>query len=196
MKETSNFIFLVLLTVLFISCNKKGNDEAEIRFMYYNLENLGWKSKLHSETIDNLNFTGTEVPIQYYLLKDMGNTNLIKVDSIYELNKRERVIEFTFKNDTEEDLLTEKFTKMDYESSVKYMSFTIKDDFYVVTTKHDTIKCDGVLFERNFKIAPYNKVMLYFSNISPDEQIQLVYNDRLFQKGTIKFSFTNPILKL
>ncbi len=193
MKDLIRIIFLFFV-ILNISCKKNKSDE--ISFRYYNLESSGWKSRNHSEVVDNIGFTGTEVPIQYYLLKDMGKTNLLKVDSIYEQNKRERVIEFVFQDDSEDDLLKEKYTDLDYESSVKYMSFKMQDDFYVVTQKFDTIKCSGSLFERSFKVAPQNKIMLYFSNIDPNDKIQLVYNDKLFKKGVLKFNFADPILKL
>jgi hypothetical protein len=189
-----------LLFIFLIACNKEKKedfrDDSKIRFRYYNLENMGWKSKLYSQKVDGINFTATEVPIQYYLLKDQGNEDLIKVDSLYEKNKTERIIEFTFIEDNEEDLLQEKFTQMNYESAVKYMSFTIQKDFIAVTSKNDTIECSGVLFERNFKVAPINKIMLFFSNINPNEKIQLVYQDHLFKKGTLKFRFKDPILNL
>lgn len=190
----------ILLILLFLtSCKKEESkiDESDaIRFRYYNLENAGWKSRQHSQKVENIIFTATEVPIQYYLLKDKGNENLNAVDSIYEKNKKERIIEFTFQDENEDDLLKEKYTKIDYESSVKYMSFFIDKDYYVVTSKNDTIKCSGVTFERSFKIAPYNKVLLFFSNIDPNEKIQLVYQDNLFRKGTLKFRFKEPIVNL
>ncbi len=190
-------ISLFLILILFSCADKKeAPDDAEIRFRYYNLENQGWKSKLHTQQIENINFTATEVPIQYYLLKDMGDEDLIKVDSIYEDNKRERVIEFAFEEEKEKDLLLKEFTNLEYQDAVKYMSFTIEKDFYVVTSKKDTIRCQGVLFERNFKVAPSNKVLLFFSNIDPNDKIQLVYQDNLFGKGTIKFNFIDQLLNL
>jgi len=188
-------LFLVLL---FFSCaeKKESSGDEEIRFRYYNLENQGWKSKTHLQKVDNIGFTATEVPIQYYLLKELGDTNLVKVDSIYEENKRERVIEFTFEEEKENDLLKEEFTRLNYQKSVEYMSFTIEKDFYAVTSKKDTIRCNGVQFERNFKVAPSNKLLLFFSGIDPDDKIQLVYQDNLFGKGTIKFNFVDPLLNL
>lgn len=190
-------IKLFLLFLLF-SCSDKKQvpDDSEIRFRYFNLENRGWKSKLHVQKIDNISFTATDVPIQYYLLKELGDADLVKVDSIYEENKRERVIEFAFEEDSEKDLLQEKFTHLDYKKAVEYMSFTIEKDFYAVTPKNDTIKCSGVQFERNFKVAPSNKILLFFSGINPDDKIQLVYQDNLFGKGTIKFNFVDPLLNL
>lgn len=192
----------ILIGCLFFlaSCQKNNEivqkDDSEIRYRYYNLENQGWKSKLHSEKIDAMTFAATEVPIIYYLLKDLGDKNLFNVDSIYEKNKRERIIEFTFEGDKQDDLLKSDYTQMDYESAVKYISFTIQKDFYAVTSSKDTVKCSGVLFERNYRVLPFNKVLLFFSNINPEDNIQLVYHDNLYRKGTIKFNFTEQLLNL
>lgn len=196
MKGLNNFIYISVL-LFCISCKKQDiTDDSKIRYGYYNLQNIGWKSKQYTQKADNVYYTATEVPIQYYLLKDQGNQNLNRVDSIYEKNKRERIIEFEFIDELEDDLLQNKYTGLDYESSVKYMSFDIQKDFYVVTSKKDTIQCSGSLFERSFKVAPNNKLMLFFSNIDPFEKIQLVYQDNLFKKGTLKFRFKDPILNL
>lgn len=191
-------ISMLLLLALFYSCKEEKDaqgDEA-IRFRYYNLENQGWKSRLHVQQVDNISYTATEVPLQYYLLKDMGDADLVRVDSIYEENKHERVIEFVFQQAQEKDLLQEEFTKLGYQKSVEYMAFTIEKDFYAVTSKKDTIRCNGVQFERNFKVAPSNKLLLFFSGIAPDDKIQLVYEDKLFGKGTLKFNFVDPLLNL
>lgn len=187
--NTLVFIFFVLL---FISCKKEQKNrqqDSEIRDRYFNLEKVGWKSRSYTQMVDDIGFTATEVPIQYYLLKDLGNESLQKVDSLYEENKRERIIEFTFQQDEEKDLLGKDFTGMDYTDAVKYMSFGLDKDFYVVTSKKDTILCSGVNFERNYKIAPFQKVLLFFSGIEPNDKIQLIYNDYLFRKGTLKFKF-------
>lgn len=186
------FIFFILF---FISCNKEQKstqNDSEIRDRYFNLEKIGWKSRSYTQVVDDIGFTATEVPIQYYLLKDQGIENLQHVDSLYEENKRERVIEFVFQQDEEKDLLSKDFTGMDYTAAVKYMSFGLNNDFYVVTSKKDTIPCSGVNFERNYKIAPFQKVLLFFSGIDPNDKIQLIYNDYLFRKGTLKFKFKDP----
>ncbi|MCF6133249.1 hypothetical protein [Flavobacterium wongokense] len=195
-----NSCFFILLGFVLFSCKNdkdaKTKDDSAIRYRYYNLQNRGWKSLTHSQKVDNINFTATEVPIVYYLLKDNKDDDLIKVDSLYEENKRDRIVEFEFQDQDEEDLLLEKFTNLDYQKGVEYMSFTIQDDFSVVTSKKDTIPCSGVIFERNFKIAPYHKLMLFFSGINPNDKIQLIYKDNLFRKGTLKFRFKEPILNL
>ncbi|MFB9110347.1 hypothetical protein [Flavobacterium gyeonganense] len=185
----------ILFILFFISCNKEQKntpDDSAIRDRYFNLEKIGWKSRSYTQMVDDIGFTATEVPIQYYLLKDQGVENLRQVDSLYEENKRERVIEFVFQQDEEKDLLGKDFTGMEYTDAVKYMSFGLTNDFYVVTSRKDTIPCSGVNFERNYKIAPFQKVLLFFSGIDPNDKIQLIYNDYLFRKGTLKFKFKDP----
>ena len=196
MKELSKLYFL-LFVIFFISCKKETNTtDSEIRDRYFNLEKIGWKSRVYNQKVDDINFTATEVPIQYYLLKDKGNENLVLVDSLYESNKTERIIEFVYTQDEEKDLLQKVFTGMSYEEGVKYMSFGLDKDFAVVTSKKDTIVCSGVTFERNYKIAPYQKVLLYFSGIDPNDKIQLIYQDFLFRKGTLKFKFKDPYTEI
>jgi len=191
------FIACPLLLLLSCTKDKKGGiDDSEIRERYFNLEKIGWKSKVYNQKVDKIDFTATEVPIQYYLLKDKGNENLILVDSLYEQNKRERVIEFTFQQENEKDILDSENTGISYEDGVKYMSFSIERDFMVVVNQKDTIPCSAALFERSYKITPYQKVMLFFSNIDPNAKIQLIYKDNLFKKGTLKFQFKDPFTEI
>ena len=197
MKALTKLLLLILVPTMLVSCKKDGEkDDSEIRERYYRLENMGWKSKIHTQKIDDIGFTATEVPIQYYLLKSMGNDDLFETDSVYEQNKRERIVEFIFEQDEEKDLLDEKFTGISYEDGLKYMSFSIDKDFFVVTSKNDTIPCSGVNYERTYKIAPYQKVLLFFSGIDPNDKIQLIYNDRLFKKGTVKFKFKDTYTEI
>jgi hypothetical protein len=197
MKGLNKFYFICFFLILF-SCKKEDKNfgDSEIRDRYFNLEKIGWKSRVYNQYVDDINFTATEVPIQYYLLKDKGNENLKLVDSLYEANKKERVIEFTFHQNEEKDLLNKKFTGLSFDDTVKYMSFGLDKDFYVVTSKNDTIQCSGVTYERNFKITPYQKTLLFFSGIDPNEKIQLIYNDILFRKGILKFKFKDPYTEI
>lgn len=197
----NKILILLLLFFFLFSCKKEITnqipvDDGSIRYQLFQLEKFGWKSKKHSQKADDINFTATEVPIQYYLLKDQGNQDLFNIDSLYQENKTERIIEFTFEQEDEDDLLKDKFTSLSYEDGVKYMSFSLDKDFYVVTSKNDTIQCSGVNYERNFKVAPFQKVLLFFSGIDPKEKIQLIYNDKLFKKGTLKFQFKDTYTEI
>ena len=192
-------LVFVYVAMVFSSCGKEKDESSadeQLKYKYYKMEHAGWKSKTHTQKVDDISFNATEVPTQYYLLKELGSNNLAEIDSVYEQNKMERLVEFQFMQDDEKDLLAKEFTGMDYQESVKYMSFSIERDFYAVTSKHDTIQCSGVTFERNFKIAPNQKLLLFFTGIPPEDRIQLVYQDYLFNKGVLKFTFNEKTKKL
>ena len=76
------------------------------------------------------------------------------------------------------------------------MAFNIKKDFTVFTSSNDTMSCAGVHFERNFKVAPFKRVLLYFNDIDPEDNINLIYKDELFGKGVLKFNLSEKPLKL
>jgi len=199
MKESNlqfRYYILALLCCCFISCKKETKEAEQVYDEYYQLANTGWKSKKINHYINTINYTATEVPIAYYILKDQGEENLAHVDSIYEAHKRERVLEIEFHHDEEKDLLLSEFTNKSYEDAVKYMAFTIKKDFTIVTSAQDTIQCAGVQFERNFKVAPFKRALLYFGDINPEDEIQLIYNDELFGNGIIKYKFKETPIKL
>lgn len=187
----------LLFTIFLISC--KGDTEVSAvdeSYKFFNLERAGWKSKSVSHNFSNIAYTATLVPIQYYIIKSEGFNDPSRIDSIYHEHKRERVIEMQFEHDTKDDLLKSDYTNTDYESAVKYMSFSIQNDFVAVTQTGDTIPCAGVTLERNFKIAPFKRMLLHFGNVDENEQIQLIYQDQLFGNGIVKFMFKETPLKL
>ena len=191
------FFFFLLGMILFISCQKEKKEPVSTEaYRLFNLEQAGWKSKAISHVFSEIEYKATLVPLQYYILKNEGVDNLSRVDSIYESVKNERIIEVEFTQEQEDDLLKSEYTNRDYEAAVKYMSFEIEKDFKVITKSGDTISCQGVTFERNFKVAPFKRILLFFGNISEGEDIKLIYNDHLFGNGLMKFNFRETPIKL
>lgn len=184
----------VTAILLFTSCDKNTAFTTETDNVF-NYNNIDWKSKKINHFINDINYTATEVPLQYYLLKSTGGDSK-KVDSIYKANNRERIVEVEFQHSNQTDLLLEEYTNKSYDDAVKYMAFTIEKDFMVVTQSNDSINCAGVLFERNFKVAPFKRALLYFNNINPNDNIKLIYQDHLFGNGIIKFDFKGNPIKL
>ena len=197
--KSTYLIRIVFISMLFLafSCKKdKTNFTSDIEERMFNLEQIGWKSNQIIHQFPEIQYKATQVPLQYYILKNEGSNDLTKVDSIYQTVKNERVIEMEFQQEREDDLLKSKYTNRGYEESVKYMSFYIERDFKVVTQSGDTVRCAGVTFERNFKVAPFKRLLLHFGNIPEGEHIQLIYDDQLFGNGLIKFKFTETPIKL
>ncbi|MFI0429530.1 hypothetical protein [Mariniflexile sp. HMF6888] len=188
-------LFVVLGVFILIKKSKTPSTHNIPEYKFFSLNQGNWKSKRINQFVNDINYTATEVPIQYYLLKNNPDS-YTKIDSLYQMNAKERIIEVEFQHVKEADLLLADYTNKTYEDAVKYMAFTIEKDFTVVTSSNDTIPCSGVNFERNFKIAPFKRVLLYFNNIKPNDTIKLIYRDYLFGNGIIKFGFNTTPLKL
>lgn len=82
-----------------------------------------------------------------------------------------------------------------YEARVKYFSFEMEKDICLVQGK-DTIYPGLFQFERIFEVAPYATVIFAFDNkmFNKNEEFTIVYNDKVFEKGFIKFNYKNKQL--
>ncbi|MEM9337185.1 MAG: hypothetical protein AAGA66_00530 [Bacteroidota bacterium] len=192
-------LFVITLAILLSSCrDQQGsseNDPSTFAYKLYEMEKMGWKSQKSVHSIQGTSYRAIQVPLQYYLLKNAPNLSPDSLSSIYEAYQNERIIEVEFESARKDDLLKANYTRMDYEEGVKYLAFTIQEDFYAVTSAGDTVNCSGVIFERNYQLAPFKRLLLHFGGIPEGERIQLVYQDRLFGNGILKFQFDElPII--
>lgn len=79
-----------------------------------------------------------------------------------------------------------------YEDRIKYFSFKIEKDIYLIQG-NDTIWPGLCQFERIFEVAPHVNVMFAFDNrvFDRNREFTIVYNDKVFEKGTIKYYYQN-----
>lgn len=79
-----------------------------------------------------------------------------------------------------------------YDERVKYVSFYMERDLYLIQGT-DTIYPGLYHFERAYEVVPFLTVMLAFDNkkFDREKEFTLVYNDKLFEKGLIKFNYQN-----
>lgn len=104
MKATKLIYLLLLIVVSFhFSCNKKNEKNEDLTEKIYRAKGNGWKSKISFHSFKGMNYKATQVPIQYYFLKN-ESSNPKKIDSLYQINKGERVIEFEFSNLNKDDV--------------------------------------------------------------------------------------------
>lgn len=198
-KKLFTAVFLTAMALLFVSCKSEVEKQlsktssAERIFEY---QQRGWKSKQVINFTSDIQYRATEVPIEYYLIKNQGAEDAKAFDSIIAAHANERVIEFEFEHIKGKDLLLQEYNDRNYNDAVVYMSSTIQQDFLAVTSSNDTIACSGVLFERHFKVSPFKRVMLFFGGIDPDETIKIIYNDRMFNNGNFSFDFNEDPIKL
>lgn len=100
---------------------------------------------------------------------------------------------------------------MDSEEQIKYLSFSMQNDFLLVK-EQDTIDCTIFHFERDFGIRPFGTFLLGFpidksqileiDTIKQIESFKVIYQDSAFDDKVVEFSFSSddinkiPILKL
>ncbi len=85
----------------------------------------------------------------------------------------------------------------EYAKRVEYFSFQMNKDLWLVEGS-DSIPCSLFHFERGYDAAPYSTFLLGFAhNKKPktDNEISFVFQDRIFQKGIIKFSLNRSKLE-
>ncbi len=77
-----------------------------------------------------------------------------------------------------------------YNARINYMAFEMQKDIFLVQGK-DTLPPGLFHFERIYEVAPFATVMLAFDNkkFDPNNEFTVVYNDRLFNKGYIKYNY-------
>lgn len=77
-----------------------------------------------------------------------------------------------------------------YTERINYVSFGMQKDIFLVQEK-DTLFPGLYHFERTFDIAPFTTVMIAFDNekFNPEKEFTIVYNDKLFNKGFIKYNY-------
>jgi len=82
-----------------------------------------------------------------------------------------------------------------YNDRITYMSFKMQKDVFLVQDK-DTLYPGLFHFERIYEVAPYATVMMAFDNekFNPEEEFTIVYDDKLFNKGYIKYNYSTKQL--
>ena len=85
-----------------------------------------------------------------------------------------------------------------YNDRINYMAFGMQKDVFLIQGK-DTLYSGLYHFERIFEVAPYATVMLAFDNkkFKREKEFTIVFNDRLFNKGYIKYNYkSNQLIDL
>lgn len=85
--------------------------------------------------------------------------------------------------------LVKKYFKNDLDKNIAYFSFGIHNDFQIINSYGDTLNSSYSLYEQNYSVAPFERLLLSFSGINQQEELKLVYQDNLFGKGQIEFHF-------
>lgn len=191
-------ILCSLVTMLFLySCNNPKKNIITTEFTDTYRSGFGvWEAISVTKKVELISFTASQLPLPYYVEHNEPSISDEKLKKSLLGLKNSRIITFKFQEEKGQDLLGAAFTEKDYKSSVEYLSFKIQNDFYINTESVSNIKCVGVHFERTFNVNPYKKIMLYFENVPEQEEIELVYQDKLYKSGKLTFQLKHKPIKL
>ncbi len=149
---------------------------------------------LNEKTIDDMNYSSLYKPHAYMCLLEAGNHSGMNSSELEKIKSAYSGMEyFTFKISTaktQEELLRYKAAGSDeYYRRLEYYSFKAQEDFALLAGK-DSLKCKLFHFERTFGLAPILTFVLGFQGErKPEQDLTLVYNDRIFSNGIIKLHY-------
>lgn len=209
-----NIIYTILSTVLvFLACSETAKTSKEknkiktdfTKQQYAPDEYVKWvqgeEYPLNKEKqIDELIFSVQYKPHEYIICQE-ERTNEIpdsilkqKISEIEDMEYYDLKIEL--ENGTQELLKYGLTETGQYDDRVKYFAFSMQKDIQLVLDGKDSIPCGLYHFERAYDVVPFVKVMLGFP--TTDKKISertLVFHDKVFNKGIIKFQFTKEELQ-
>jgi hypothetical protein len=197
-----------------LSCNTGAAEKATDDFLHapertkdYTTEDLSMEEFVnwYSEGEHKLTKTKDVSEIRYQLsflpAEAMAFLELRKTQGGYDFSRFQQVRQdysemsyFSFKIQAPENsgelLKYQLSSPAAYEERVKYLSFQMEKDIWLIQDK-DTIPPGLYHFERVFEAAPYATAMFAFDNklFRRDAEFTIVYHDQLFDKGFIKFNY-------
>ncbi len=84
---------------------------------------------------------------------------------------------------------------VDYQNLVQYFSYDLQNDIQLVQST-DTIKCGLFHFESTYDVAPFNNFLTRFDTTKAyEDDIEFIYDDKLFGIGPVKFTIQKKDLE-
>lgn len=176
--NSSNELFFQGNKIILEEIADENNQTSEKKYLVQKIEN----------TIGDITFRAKRIPTELYLKNQGVNAGEIEL-ALSDL-KDEQLFYFEFEEIQKQDLI-KKYFKENTDQKISYLAFDIFNDFKAINESGDTINAEYSLYERNFHVAPFERVLLSFKGVTQNENLKLIYSDKLFGKGTSQFSFAS-----
>lgn len=151
-----------------------------------------------AKTIDKMIFSVLYKPSEYLLCQEERSNEISTKTYNQKLPDYSDLYYFDLKIEIEggqgELLKQDASGSEDYDKRVKYYSFGLLHDITMVQNG-DTIPCAMTHFERAFDITPYACFQIAFpKQKSKEGDLTIIFIDKIFGKGILKFFFNKDIL--
>lgn len=199
MKKIIYILFLLAFT-LSTACNKTPEKLGMREYIsWVEHPDNGLKKE---KTIGEYKYKVFYKPADYIALREAVNTN--KIDDVAAIQKRAdevgEIYQLNFditSSDGKRSALKHNIkSDAEYGARINYFVSHAQEDFKLVLDT-DTLPCTSYHFERTFGVTPNNTILLGFKKPKKDtnNEIQLIFKNRLFNSGDIKFLFSEKTLK-
>src|SRR6185437_11027528 len=201
-----NFIGLSLLILLLTCCKNERVENGNYYKAAVVLEKqdyIDWCRKKENplkktKELQDITFSLKYKPAEYVACMEessgKANTNDVKknAEDIDGLDYYDFKIQIT---SGQGELLKYQVASMsDYDSRVNYFAFGMEKDIKMIDGS-DTLGCVLFHFERAYDVIPYATFLLAFpKGKSPLAERTFIYEDKVFNKGIIKFTYTTEDL--
>lgn len=209
MNKINQILGFVLLTTLWSCSADTANETETVNDEHLSLSNTKTELPLEefvkwvgdkqndlskSKEISEMKYHLTYVPKECMAFLELKDEAYTPEQFNNSLNSYKTMSYFNFRielKDGKGELLKYNLTSpQQYTERINYVSFGMQKDIFLVQEK-DTLLPGLYHFERTFDVAPFTTVMLAFDNekFDPEKEFTIVYNDRLFNKGYIKYNY-------
>lgn len=175
--------------LLLVSCGQMSLSPKEIISVVESKDN----GFIRVKELKEVSFWSAYKPPEYMAVKDLGSED-VEMDSLAKaIRSYEHWMTFTFRvksNDRLHPLEKGNATEKDYFHKLSYY-INAQQDFKLLVDGKDTLECALYHMERNYGAAPFIDINLGFVRPKKkvEEYITLLYQDRVFSNGLIKFKY-------
>lgn len=186
-------LFFLISCCLLFSCTKEKLDADEYIAYVENESN----SFVHQKQIGDLVFQLQYCPTEYLVVKELNTQKIPQafIDKKIKENNGLLFFKLRIKTGSGADVLHYNIASdEDYYHRIDYLSYGFEEDVALINDK-DTIFPGTFLFERTYGISPNADFVLMFdSKIKKDESFQIIIDDKVFNNGLLKFSYSEKDL--
>lgn len=198
LKQIKYISLLGVVMLLLNACSKKKELSKE-DYLHQITEPSGSISV--SQDFKDISFTAKYRPLEEMVLFNLKDSALTKesFDTISAKYSDMHYFTFTIISNQDKEIIAHNNTNQnDYFMNLDYLVNSIQNDFYLLDGK-DTLPCSMCHYERNYGISSKNNLNLAFEKkqktVRPVNEMTLVYEDKMFQVGAVKFHFEKETIE-
>ena len=190
MKNTmENKVKYLIWTIIFFACScNREYTPVEYKQWVESSENGLFKSK----RMGVLTYETKYITPEYQLILSNGPRDIEDLNIKEELANTSEGYNFQFTIRNQQNIPPLRYQLHDeeeYFGRIQYFNNAASKDFFLIKNNTDTLPCVFAHMERDFGISPELRLQLSFGEVGKHQDIQLCYQDKVFNNGMLKFQF-------